>query len=116
MYKTQNHLKKRKQFHYIHAKGNTISISNLLQIRFVDTKSICFKVGFSVSKKIGNAVTRNKIRRRLKESFRTLDIFVPRNFYFVVIARQPIVNASFLEIKSDLEKSLLKMIETNERK
>lgn len=116
MYKKQNHLKKRKQFNYIHAKGITISQSTLFNIRFVDTRSICFKVGFSVSKKIGNAVTRNKIRRRLKEAFRTLeDVSIPKNFYFVIIARQPILNASFLEIKEELKKTLLKMIETNER-
>ena len=45
------------------------------------------KVGFSVSKKLGNSVVRNKIKRRMKEAFfsmldevdkKSLLVFVPR--------------------------------------
>lgn len=119
MYKKNNHLKKRKQFNYVNKKGNTINLGNcdacesILKIRYVDTtkKSLCYKVGFSVSKKVGNAVTRNKIKRRLRESFRLLNIDIPNNFYFVVIAKHPIVYATFEEIKLELSKSITQMLE-----
>lgn len=114
MYKKNNRLKKRKQFNYIHAKGIVVSDS-MMQIKFVDTKSLCYKVGFSVSKKIGNAVIRNKVKRRLKESFRTLNISIPKNFYFVIIAKQPIVEASFEEIKLQLSYCIQRMLEKNEK-
>lgn len=50
-------------------------------------KARSLKVGFSVSSKVGNAVTRNRLRRRMKEDFRMLRpslapgkyIFVARN-------------------------------------
>ena len=113
MYSIKNHLKKRKQFNYIHLKGNTIS-SSLMIIKYVDTKSACYKVGFSVSKKIGNAVTRNKIKRRLKESFRLLDIDIPRNYYFIICAKNTINDVSFTEIKDDLKSLLYAMIEKDE--
>ena len=55
------------------------------------------------------------MKRRLKEAFRLLDINIPKNIYFVVIAKQPIVNASFEEIKEDLLISIEKIIEQNEK-
>lgn len=116
MYKAQNRLKKRKQFNYIHAKGVTISASDILFIRYTVTNSVNYKIGFSVSKKIGTAVTRNKVKRRLKEAMRQLGTDIPRCFYFVVIARPKIVEADFSLIKAELEKSISLMICKNEKK
>ncbi len=36
---------------------------------YVPTKTPHLKVGFSVSRKLGNSVQRNKIKRRMKEAF-----------------------------------------------
>ena len=100
---------KRKQFNYIHTKGKTIS-SALMHIKYVNTKSSCYKVGFSVSKKIGNAVMRNKVKRRLNESFRLLNINMPDNVYFVVCARSKICDATFEQIKDCLYLLVCEMI------
>ena len=84
-------------------------------IKHVDTKSLCYKVGFSVSKKIGNAVVRNKTKRRLKECFRLGSYDIPKNFYFVICAKPNIVNASFDDIKIDMDKTIMAMIENEEK-
>ena len=97
MFARENRLKKRKQFNYIHQNGNATS-NDLMTLKSVYTKSTCYKVGFSVSKKIGNAVTRNKVKRQMKEAFRRLDFEIPNTYYFIITARKPIVNATFNDI------------------
>lgn len=61
------------------------------------------RFGYSVSKKVGNAVTRNRIRRQLKECTREIlknnDLHVNANIIYV--AKNSIVNKSFMDIKSD---------------
>lgn len=61
------------------------------------------KVGVSVSKKIGKSVVRNLVKRRIYEQFAT---FMPRlngTHNYVVVAREPIKDASFQEIGSCLD-------------
>lgn len=49
-------------------------------------------MGFSVSKKLGTAVDRNRIKRVLREAFRANDLSLRGNMDFVLIARTPIVD------------------------
>lgn len=49
------------------------------------------RVGFSVSKRLGNAVDRNRIKRVLREAFRANGQSLRGNMDFVLIARTPIV-------------------------
>jgi ribonuclease P protein component len=48
------------------------------------------RVGFSVSKRLGTAVDRNRIKRVLREAFRTRAALLRRNMDLVLIARAPI--------------------------
>lgn len=52
------------------------------------------RVGFIVSKKLGGAVTRNRVRRRLRELYRTLPN-KPKDLDIVIIARYGAVKADF---------------------
>ena len=62
--------------------------------------------GFSVSKKVGNSVKRNLIRRRLKESVKKL---LPDEGWILFISAKPsIVNRTFNQIFFDL-KNILKI-------
>jgi ribonuclease P protein component len=49
------------------------------------------RVGFSVSKRIGTAVDRNRVKRVLREAFRANDQSLKGNMDFVLIARTPLV-------------------------
>jgi ribonuclease P protein component len=49
------------------------------------------RVGFSVSKRLGTAVDRNRVKRVLREAFRANDQSFKVNMDFVLIARTPLV-------------------------
>jgi ribonuclease P protein component len=49
------------------------------------------RVGFSVSKRLGSAVDRNRVKRVLRETFRANDQSFKGNMDFVLIARTPIL-------------------------
>lgn len=59
------------------------------------------RVGIIVSKRIGDGVTRNRIKRRLREIYRRHRNTVLNDIRLVLIARRAIVQASFDEVKDE---------------
>ena len=61
-------------------------------------------ISFSVKKKIGNAVKRNKIKRRLKNILNDAikKISINYNFSFLVIAKSTMLNNDFKNIKDSI--------------
>jgi ribonuclease P protein component len=66
------------------------------------------RFGFVVSKRLGKAVKRNKIKRRLREATRLRLPYIKPGFDVVVIARQPLGGAAYTELAYTLEKLLKK--------
>lgn len=58
------------------------------------------RVGFSVTKKLGNAVTRNKIKRRMRESYRINSHKFKGGYDIVFLSRVRAKNTSFKQIES----------------
>lgn len=85
-----------KSFDYAHKRGKSISDANLVLI-YVPTK-YNLKVGFSVSKKVGKAVVRGKVKRRLKEGFRLLIPYINGNFNYVFLARNNASSCNYHEL------------------
>ena len=64
------------------------------------------RFGFTVTKQIGKAVERNRIRRRLKAAIRHVGPGHARcEFDYVLIARRPALTSAFAVIVSDLAKA-----------
>jgi ribonuclease P protein component len=53
------------------------------------------RVGLTVSSKVGNAVVRNRVRRKLRELFRTRRSELPRGLDMVLIARNSAATAEW---------------------
>jgi ribonuclease P protein component len=64
------------------------------------------RLGLSVSRKVGNAVTRNTVRRRLREVFRACTSEVPGDLDLVVSARPAAAEATFGELWAEFGKAL----------
>lgn len=61
---------------------------------------------FVAGKKLGNAVTRNRAKRHLREALRPRFLEIPKGYDFVLIARSNIAQAPFTEIVQAVEQVL----------
>ena len=64
------------------------------------------RVGISVSKRVGNAVCRNKLKRRFRELFRLRQHSLKRACDVVISLRKPAANASFAELEQRFDHAL----------
>lgn len=105
--KKENRLKKRKEFAYIFRKGESVS-SRYLVLTYTKSKLGAFKVGFSCGKKVGIAVVRNKVKRRLKECAYYYRNNFASGYNYIFVAKQNSSSASFEELKQNVEYLLRK--------
>jgi len=65
------------------------------------------RVGFTVSKKVGNAVERNRVRRRLREIVRLADASWMRSGHdYVLIGRREALQLPFMQMRQDFRGAL----------
>jgi ribonuclease P protein component len=64
------------------------------------------RLGLSISRKVGNAVTRNAVRRRLREVFYSCISELSGNLDLVVSARPAAAEATFEELREEFSMSL----------
>jgi ribonuclease P protein component len=72
------------------------------------------RLGLSVSRKVGNAVTRSAVRRRLREVFHSTLSEIPGNWDLVVSARPAAAEAALRELKEEFARALGKLGEDGE--
>ena len=85
-----------KQFIRIRGKGNSAA-NRFLVIRYLPNGLDHSRFGFMVSRRIGNAVVRNKVKRRLREAVRHSS--VKSGWDAVFIARRGTERAGYQELK-----------------
>ena len=97
-------LQKNKAFQYVYHRGRSAACHDLVMLV---AKGRSTQVGFSVSKKVGNAVTRNKVKRRLRECFRPYlgDV---KNGLYIIVARPSAAEATFQSLQKDVRYLLRK--------
>lgn len=102
----KNRVKKNNEFKEIMDAKDLFRLKSCT-IFFKETAST-YKFGISVSKKIGNAVIRNLTKRRIRACIKNIDDSnFNKNYDFIVIAKQPIVQMSYNDIENEIKKALL---------
>ena len=102
-------LKRRREFLKAAQEGKRWTATGLI-IQAVGNEAEEARIGFTVSRKVGNAVKRNRARRRLKEAARlTLPEIAKSCFDYVLIGRKETLTRPFKDLIGDLRWSLKRM-------
>ncbi len=109
-----NTIKKNEEFKKIYKKGNSIVGAFVVIYRY-KVKNNDKKFGITVSKKIGKAVKRNRVRRLIKE-------VVSKNYYlfkdgyeYVIVARVRANQANFNDVEKNIKYIIYKFNKKKEK-
>ncbi len=104
-------IKYRKDYLAIAATGRRwVTPAFILQIKESHDTNRAPHVGFTVTKKVGNAVVRNRVRRRLKEAAREIfPVKASDGSDYVLIGRFSCLDIAYGRIKSDMKWALQKL-------
>lgn len=103
--KRSDSLKRKKEFRYTYRVGKNTG-HRLLALVHAKSRLTEPRIGFSVSKKLGTAVTRNRIKRRMREAVTPLIPCIRGNVNVIFIAREPIKEAAFEDIRTTMQSLL----------
>jgi len=103
-------LKRRPEFLRVAAKGRKVATHGLVLQALSRGDNEPARVGFTVTKRIGGAVVRNRTRRRLKEAARLeLAQYAISGTDLVVIGRAATRGRTFAGLRDDLRRALHKI-------
>lgn len=100
--KKELRIKKNKDFQAVFKKGRSFANRQFVIYVLPKDSQQEFRIGLSVSKKLGNAVKRNQIKRYMRRSFHELKENIVESNDYVAIARQPVSDMNFHDIKKSL--------------
>ena len=94
-------VKREKDFKAIFKNGTSFANRKFVVYQ-LENQQNHFRVGLSVSKKLGNAVTRYQIKRRIRHILLNVREHLADNVDFVVIARKGVESLDYVEMEKNL--------------
>jgi ribonuclease P protein component len=112
MGKPLEHLKKRSQFLRVAEERKKIVFDGfVIQGFYRADHSDTTRIGFTVTRRVGDAVTRNRTKRRLRAAARiAFNQFTMTGSDYVIIGRKSTASASFQKLQSDLKQAVTKFV------
>lgn len=98
--KVRGTLKKNSDFRRLYNRGKS-AVTPHMVLYCRRSGSSVNRFGFTVSTKLGHAVVRNRVRRRLREVVRLNSGSVKTGYDIVIVARTRCINAKFSHIEQD---------------
>ena len=95
--KNINSLKDVSQFKKVYNGGK--SLANKYLVLYVLPEQGDFRLGISVSKKVGNSVVRHRLARLIRESYMYYKKQIPDRYHIVVVARNAAKDKNFETIR-----------------
>jgi ribonuclease P protein component len=100
--KKKYRIKKNKEFQEVFQRGTSMANRQFVIYMLDRPEQPYFRIGLSVSKKLGKAVVRNRIKRYIRQVFLEMkDDILPGKDY-VIIARLPVAEMTYFEVKKSL--------------
>ena len=96
-------IKKNEEFQKVFKKGKSFANRQFVVYCLKKEDQTAFRIGLSIGKKVGKAVTRNQIKRYIRQTFLELKDDVRQDMDYVIIARNPAATLDFHETKKSLE-------------
>lgn len=104
-------IKKNREYRKVYSRGKSF-VNKFLVLYLAGNLEGKTKVGFSVSKKVGKAVVRNRVKRLIKEAFRlNQDKVKNKGVSLVFVARNRAKEANF----SEIEKAMLDLLKKGQK-
>ena len=97
--------RRRKDFLRVQAVGQRTSTAHFVMLVAAREPAGCARVGFVVTRKIGNAVQRNRIKRVCRECFRMWPDLVPDGIDLVIIARSRADELGLAAVRAEWERA-----------
>lgn len=101
-------LKNNYEFRRLYSKGSSAAAACLV-VYARKSRRDTNGLGITVSTKVGKAVVRNKIRRRIREIYRLSEADILRGTQLVVVARPRAAGASYAELRANFLKACGKL-------
>ena len=100
--KKELRVKKNEDFQVIFKKGKSVANRQFVVYSLKKEDQSYFRIGISVSKKIGNAVKRNYIKRCIRKFFQDYEQNIQSGRDYVIIARKPTSEMDYHQIEKSL--------------
>jgi len=101
----ERRIRRRSDFLRVQAVGQRTSTAHFVLLVAARETDGCSRVGFVVTRKVGNAVQRNRIKRVCRECFRTWPDLVPDGIDLVIIARSRADELGLADVRAELERA-----------